>query len=232
MNQIERIIHSALGKALVLCAFALGILVAASVAVASRGSGSVEHRNRQSIVNNDLGPRGHGFVRNNNGDFTTIDAPDATYFTLAFGIGGNGQIVGYYTPAQPDEQRILRGFLLDNGVFTDINFPDGNPRTLPFDINDQGQIAGSYNLLNRGYLRDESGAFTAIDAPNVVTETAAAAINNLGQIVGSFNVGRPGKFSGFVRDKQGIFTRVDFPEAMGTGITSMIAAGSSASIFE
>jgi probable HAF family extracellular repeat protein len=403
MNQIKRIIRSNLGKALALSTFALSILVAASVAVASRESGSVEQRNRQSIVSSDLGSRGHGFVRNNNGGFTTIDAPDAEFFTLAFGIDGNGkisggyvdgggrlhgflldqdgfevidypgavatlaarvndqgqivgayskvpntpvfslshgflmhngvftsidfpgarrtqpfginnlghivgeysdqggrshgflwkngvfetidapgststlatdindngqivgidatggqgflrstggaftsigapdaitqpfginnngQIVGFYTPL--DQPRIRRGFLLDNGNFTDIVFPDDNPRTFAFDINDRGQIAGSYNLLIRGYLRDEFGEFTAIDAPNAVTETAPGGINRHGQIVGSFDEGMPGKLSGFRRDVSGIFTRIDFPGAAGTGATSINDLGQIVGIY-
>jgi hypothetical protein len=50
MNQIKRIIRTNLSKALALSAFALSILITASVAVASRESGRAVNSTRQKYL--------------------------------------------------------------------------------------------------------------------------------------------------------------------------------------
>jgi probable HAF family extracellular repeat protein len=216
MNLMKRIIHSTLGKTLVISAFALGILATASVVVNSQASGVAEDRNRYSTASSGLGLRGHGFVRNN-GVFTTIDAPNASYFTVAFGIDGNGNTVGGYV----DGSGKLHGFLRNQLTFGVIDYP-GAMATFAARRNENGQIVGAYSNepntpafnLPHGFLLDEGG-FTPIDFPGA-QRTQPLGINNLGQIVGEY-VDQGGRSHGFLWNN-GDFTTIDAP-----GGTSTIA---------
>jgi probable HAF family extracellular repeat protein len=216
MDQLKRIIHSTVGKTLVISAFALSLLVIAPVAVDSQLSGVAEHRNHYSTASNDLGRRAHGFVRNN-GVFTTIDAPGAEFFTVAFGIDGNGNSTGGYV----DGSGKLHGFLLNQDEFTLIDYP-GARATFAARMNDQGQIVGAYsNELNtpalnlpHGFLL-HNGVFKSIDFPGA-RRTQPFGINNLGQIVGEY-VDQNGRSHGFLWNN-GVFTTIDAP-----GGTSTIA---------
>jgi probable HAF family extracellular repeat protein len=71
------------------------------------------------------------------GTFTTIDAPGATSFTVAFGINNAGQIVGVFDNPQNG------GFLYDDGTFTAVDVPGA--ATICFGINDAGRIVGEFN---------------------------------------------------------------------------------------
>jgi uncharacterized membrane protein len=77
----------------------------------------------------------HGFLYSK-GQFTTIDVPAADV-TQAFGISGNGSVVGGY--GMPSRQ----GFLFNHGRFTPIDVP-GAFRTSAHAINAQGVIVGSF----------------------------------------------------------------------------------------
>ena len=69
--------------------------------------------------------------------FTTLDIPGATG-TIAYGINGRGQIVGYYG----DAQRVGHGFVrAKDGTFTTLDVP-GATGTIAFGINGHGQIVG------------------------------------------------------------------------------------------
>ncbi len=214
MNQIKRIIHSTLAGTLVVYAFALSILVTAPVIVDSQASGVAEDRNRYGIANSDLGLRGHGFVRNN-GVFTKIDAPGASYFTVAFGIDENGKTVGGYV----DGGGTLHGFLLDRGRFSMIDYP-GAKATFAARMNAQGQIVGAYSdkpntpafTLPHGFLL-HNGVFKSIDFPGA-SRTQPFGINNLGQIVGEY-VDQNGRSHGFLWDNN-VFTTIDAPGGMST----------------
>jgi probable HAF family extracellular repeat protein len=218
MNKIKRIIHSALGKTLVLCAFALSILVTVPVAVDSQETGVAEDRNNYGIASINLGLRGHGFVRNNSGVFTPINIPGANYFTVAFGIDENGSTVGGYV----DSSGRLHGFLFKQGieVFGLIAYP-GARATFAARMNDQGQIVGAYSNepntpafnLPHGFLRNSSGVFTSIDVPGA-RRTQPFGINNLGQIVGEY-VDQNGRSHGFLWNN-GDFTTIDAPGPDGT----------------
>jgi probable HAF family extracellular repeat protein len=219
MNQIKRIIHSTVGKALVISAFALSLLAAASVVVDSQASGFANHRNSYSTTNSGLGLRGHGFVRNNNGVFTTIDAPGASFFTVAFGIGGNGNTVGGYVDSNGRLHGFLGGFRLDPDGFRVIDYP-GAQATFAARMNDQGQIVGAYSnepntpafSLHHGFLLD-NGVFKPIDFPGA-RRTQPFGINNLGQIVGEY-VDQNGRSHGFLWNN-GVFTTIDAPGPAGT----------------
>ena len=68
-------------------------------------------------------PPGHGFVRDKNGVFTTIDVQGAL-LTVVWDINNRGQMVGPYVDAKgPTSGGFTHGFLLEDGVFTTIDVP-------------------------------------------------------------------------------------------------------------
>jgi uncharacterized membrane protein len=153
-----------------------------------------------------------GFLRDAQGAFTPIDAPDAVE-TQPYGVNNRGQLVGSYA----DAQQGFHGFLLDAGVFTTIDAPDATGSTFVFDINERGQLAGVYDLDGHGYLQDRRGNFTTIDHPEGFVgrgNSEQGGINNRGQIVGNYR-DATGTVKGFLLDKQG-FTSIEVPGALRT----------------
>jgi hypothetical protein len=67
----------------------------------------------------------HGFVRNRDGSFSSIDVPGALG-TYAFGINSAGEIVGFYV----DSSGVGHGFVLSHGVFITLDFPEAPTRQL------------------------------------------------------------------------------------------------------
>jgi uncharacterized membrane protein len=210
MNRMIRSIRSSLGTALVLCVCALTLLGDTSAAFDTKESGGAEHQKRHPKHDGDVGLRGHGFVASN-GVFTTIDAPGASVFTIAFGIDESGKTVGGYV----DDRGRLHGFLRDKQAFTVIDFP-GATATFAARINSQGQIVGAYSeepntpvlSLPHGFLWHD-GVFTPIDVPGAIA-TQPFGINNRGQIVGLYidDVG----VHGFLLSN-GTFTTITAPGA-------------------
>jgi uncharacterized membrane protein len=144
--------------------------------------------------------------------FQTIDVPGAGN-SAAFGINGNGQIVGHYVDAG---RGLLRGFLLSQGAFSLIDFPaSGEVQTQAYGINQSGQIVGNYNVMftNHGFFRDNQG-YAAIEVPSAFMTQGAFGINGTGQIVGAYSDAAGGQH-GFLLD-QGIFTTIDFPGIINT----------------
>jgi hypothetical protein len=95
----------------------------------------------------------HGFIRNPDGTFVTVDypaAPPAVSFTSVTGLNDLGQAVGLtLTPA-------YHGFLTDgDGRFIPIDFPDAATRhfTSPWSIDGAGKMVGTYRDGNdlRGF---------------------------------------------------------------------------------
>src|SRR5436190_8066305 len=96
--------------------------------------------------------------------YVPIDVPRAVG-TVAYGLNGNGQIVGSIgTFTSP------HGFLLSGigGAFTPLNVP-GSTTTDAFGINAGGQIVGGFGANNtvHGYLLTggPSGTYTQLDVP-------------------------------------------------------------------
>jgi hypothetical protein len=73
---------------------------------AERPAGSPAEALKARKGKDEPGIRGHGFVRDASGTFTTIDVPGATRFTLALGTNEAGQTVGAYV----DRKGRLHGF--------------------------------------------------------------------------------------------------------------------------
>jgi probable HAF family extracellular repeat protein len=160
----------------------------------------------------------HGFLKDNEA-FTVIDFPGARA-TFASRINAQGQIVGAYSPDDPNlpALELPIGFLLDKGVFTKIDFP-GAVRTQPFGINNLGQIVGQYvdaEGKSHGFLLDQ-GVYTTLDAPGG-RSTIATDIDDHGRIVGiSTTVITTSRIiRGFARDAQGAFAPIDVPNAAAT----------------
>jgi uncharacterized membrane protein len=85
----------------------------------------------------------HGFFRDSQGIYTTLDAPTSPTFTVAEGINNSGAIVGWYVKGNS----VSHGFLLTGGVWTTIDVP-GAMDTQINSINASGQIAGFYVVEN------------------------------------------------------------------------------------
>ena len=155
-------------------------------------------------------PVQHGFVRNPNGVFDTIDAPGAAQNngfagligdggTMVFGIDLNGTITGQFQ----DDSEIFHGFVSDPPYTTfetiDIAghgtaFLSGSNASC---INDSGTIAGQ--VSNDGffvfsYIRQPNGDITTFEVPGAGTgnvqgtfiEQPGACINNVGAMAGFY----------------------------------------------
>jgi hypothetical protein len=93
----------------------------------------------------------HGFVRDSNGNYTTLDFPGATN-TVLFRIGDSGDITGLYTAAAvtieilsdniPPSSPVISFVLFQNGTLTSLNIPYPNPSTRG--INPGGDVVGVY----------------------------------------------------------------------------------------
>ena len=127
----------------------------------------------------------HGLLFSD-GNFTTIDFPDAVSVSAAADINAAGQIVGNYDDAAGNRH----GFLLRSGEFTLIDLP-GSSSTEVFGINAAGEIVGRYAFggqdpffFGHGFLLKQ-GVFTTIDFPGA-TSTSANRINARGEVVGQY----------------------------------------------
>ena len=167
MNKMIRSISSTLGKALLVCAFALFTIIV-SVVFDLQESTDAEHDHR----------RQHGELT-----FTSLDFPGST-FTAAFDINDRGQIVSTYVdPDGGTASGFTHGFLFEDGIFSTIDVPGPGPsETELTGISNSGEIAGVYRDAlgsTHGVLLDKKGNFTTINAPEAV-ETAFLR----GQIIG------------------------------------------------
>ena len=96
----------------------------------------------------------HGFLRNPNGTFQTIDYPGAASST-ALGINDDGDIVGAYH----DAQNHIHGFIDVGGIYTPFDVP-GAMTTVIAGIDNAGDITGYWtdaNGVNHGFV-DVGGA--------------------------------------------------------------------------
>lgn len=117
-----------------------------------------------------------------NGAFTTINFPEATY-TVATGINNAGEIVGYYA----DGFSRVHGFVYDRQSFSSIDTPN-SVGTWISGINNKGQLVGYYSdalSAFHGLLYDH-GTLTTLDDPNagVLGSTRLLGINDAGRAIG------------------------------------------------
>jgi hypothetical protein len=178
----------------------------------------------------DNSARCHGFVREPNGIFTQIDAPDAgtgpfpqgtfpSEFT-PMGINPGGAITGFYVDANSVQHGFVRA---SGGKITEFD-PPGSILTNPNAIDAPGDITGFYfdaNFVGHAFLRETSGAFTQIDAPGADSTpgsgngTFGVGLTPNGDVEGVF-VDPSGVLHGFQRSKKGDYTTFNV-RAAGTG---------------
>ncbi len=149
-----------------------------------------------------------------NGTFTTIDYPGAT-FTIPWSINGSGDIAGTYSNASG-----THGFLLSGGQYTPVDYPGSNDTEI-YGINSQGDVGGYYALNGTHHAFVLSGSkFTTIDYPGA-TSTEGWGINDRGETVGFYADAKNGSH-GYVLSA-GRYTTIDFPGST-TGSASGINA--------
>jgi uncharacterized membrane protein len=172
---------------------------------------------------NDANLVGHGFLRNKQGAFTTIDGPNAAQGTTAHSVNDEGEVAGDYE----DSNFIKHGYVRDkSGSISTFDAPGASAAfvgegTRVFSINNSGSAAGYFidaNAVHHGFVRDEDGAIATFSAPGAATAaqgegTFAWSINDDGEIAGYFT-DTAIKAHGFVRDKHGLITTFDVPNAI------------------
>jgi uncharacterized membrane protein len=149
----------------------------------------------------DAGKRYHGFLREPDGTFKTIDAPDAIG-TLAGEIDNMGRITGHYE----DKAGKRRGFVLIGATFTVFEVADSRD-TIPYGINDSGRVAGWWDRIRADGSRQVGSFVYDIESKRIALlpelpgalATAVWSINNAGQMIG-FTNGTDGKHHGFFID--------------------------------
>jgi probable HAF family extracellular repeat protein len=165
----------------------------------------------------------HGYTYNyGTGATATIDYP-GSMSTAAYGINGNGVIVGGFCPTRPACPIGLaftadHGFIDDNGVFSQLDFP-GATETTAFGINASGTIVGIYTngTIQHSFIY-QNAVYTDLNYPGA-NWTDATAINDLGVVVGfyqdaTFNV------NGFMYYK-GQFAQINVQPSHSTGVSGI-----------
>jgi uncharacterized membrane protein len=176
---------------------------------------------------------GHGFLRSEDGRFTTIDHPLAVqangFGTEARGINAEGVIVGDYCAAPPcDGVSVIKGYVLKRSA-DDQRDPDGafdkdDFKTLQTPhhvnsylqrINSEGDIAGCEHdtdtqLTMHGIVW-EDGRVQRLPVPFSMNN----GINNRGEVVGFYFDTTANRAHGYLLRK-GVPMLIDFPGAAGT----------------
>ena len=155
-----------------------------------------------------------GFIRDNNGNFTVFDHPDAVYLTQARAVNNDGLVTGYRD--SPDDQIWPEnGFIYDSetGTFTDI-VP--SLFTIAQGITASGDVVGSAiffkaddpcppsadeTTVRYGWLRSADGAVIYFDVNG--RRTSARGITNSGTIAGFVSDIGTVNAKGFVVDLDG-----------------------------
>ena len=122
------------------------------------------------------------------GTFGTLVPPQSTN-TVATGIMGPGDVVGYLTTASGS----TLGFLLRQGTYYEFAYP-GAARTFALGITLHDKIVGCYvdtSGATHGFLlteptRKHYTAWQSIDEPNAAGMTVVTGINNHGNLVGYY----------------------------------------------
>jgi hypothetical protein len=127
----------------------------------------------------------HGFLRDKNGAFTTIDAPGATGSTVVIDINPSGVIIGVNFN---DGTGFIR---YPNGSFTTIDTPGlacGGGSGPIGGINPAGVVAGGTTdptcSVPLGFLRTPDGNITTYSVPGANFNVAPQAINPAGRSPG------------------------------------------------
>lgn len=151
-----------------------------ATAIDDRGDIVGEYMDVSSII--------HGFLRNSEGSFTTIDVPGipGSRYTAAYGINNRGEISGYYKDASKTQHGYIRE---PNGTYMTID-PAGATTVRVFKINDEGEAIGAVDAPAPGYtfVRHADGALTKYtDLPGISNMGfVGLGLNDSGQLVGGY----------------------------------------------
>ncbi|MGI8958554.1 MAG: hypothetical protein ACR2IV_02105 [Bryobacteraceae bacterium] len=169
----------------------------------------------------------HGFLRNEDGGFVTIDHPKAQKVknllgTEARGINSTGMIVGAYCAALPcDFVSVIKGYLLnkdkggyDKNDFTTLETP-GHINSYLQRINSEGDIVGCYHDKDtmktmHGIIWDDR-RMTALPVPASMNN----GINDREAVAGLYTDLTTGMTHGYLLRK-GVHRLIDFPGAAAT----------------
>lgn len=168
------------------------------------------------------------------GEFTSFDAPQASYGTFVVGVLPDGKILGYTL----DVGLLLHGFVRErDGQITMIDAGLPAPSslsqelgTMPASMNRQGAITGYFSDaegIYHGFVREPGGEVSLFDAPNrdgfEVKSTFATNIAEDGAIAGyAFDTNFIAH--GFIRDRDGSYQYFSVPEIP---VTTIIFSASS-----
>ena len=174
----------------------------------------------------------HGFLRNSDATFVSIDYPFNALGSVVTGISDTGATVGMFT----DEAQRIHGFVRssDGSAYDSFDVPSAfQGSTTVFGIDAAGEIVGTFQDASRkfhGFLRSADGSsYTIIDAPLANSNTHVTGINNNGATVGYF-VSDSGAHS-FIRDAGG-FNIFDAPDAtLGTNASGINDLGQTVGVF-
>lgn len=144
----------------------------------------------------------HGFLLHE-GQFTTIDAPQATFGTTAMGINNDMSIVGTFDDS--------RAFILRNGIYKTYKMAKstGAAQTQLNGINNLGWIAGQVSSGEtwRGFW--QIGSDLDFLEPQSASDNQVTGINGRGDIVGCHDA-----TSGFVSFRVEVAERTETKEAV------------------
>jgi surface-anchored protein len=152
----------------------------------------------------------HGFIRETNGTFTTIDGPGQT-FTYAWRINDAGQVNGYWF----EDPFFITAFRrATNGTLTTNLFTGSPLGTVTRGMNEAGDTAGwkwdaNFTLQGVVFAGGQTNVFTVAGWEH----TLPGDINNLGDIAGTVNNGFTNT-AGFFRRADGATVTFNPPGAV------------------
>ncbi len=159
----------------------------------------------------------HGFIRETNGTFTTLDGPGQNY-TYAWRINDAGQVNGYWF----EDPFFITSFRrATNGVLTTNVFAGSPVGTVTRGMNEAGDTAGwkwdeNYVLQGVVFAGGATNVFTVAGWEN----TLPGDINNLGDIAGTVNNGFTNT-AGFFRRANGDTVTFNPPGAVEVEVFGM-----------
>jgi surface-anchored protein len=159
------------------------------------------------------------FIRDTNGSYTVVAAPDASWnFPLTIDDATN--LLGTYVTAGAQ-----RGFIrTPSGAIADIAVA-GATNTYAYAFNAHGTIVGSFDDTNgqHGFVQETNGTVSVLSIPGA-NAVFPRAINDYGVIAGIFFDDTPGA-KGFIRYPHGTVVKVLAPEATWTWIFGLNNSG-------